>query len=237
MCIRDRYTINIYKRWRVGNAVVPIPQCMWRWRLSRGTGRWPPAHVFSLVFVCCVCGLRTRVWFDIENWHSSWYCKVRPFCMRECFFEVTDKDCFDFKLVFAPWGRKSSWVFSEWVWLLSERYPDQFPASRLSQLREFWTPSFFNFLARKRKVHQTEPPFWSSVSFMTAQLRNELVRNSRNCDSRETENWSGYLSESRQTHSEKSRLDFLTLRGKIYLKEKKNSVCSLKKKVPHNRLP
>ena len=73
--------------------------------------------------------------------------------------------------------------------------------------------SFFNFLPRK-KVDQTEPPFWSTVSFQTTQLKNERVRNFRNCDSREAENWSGYLSESSQTYSEKSRLDFLALSGK-----------------------
>ena len=40
-------------------------------------------------------------------------------------------------------------------------------------------------------------------------LKNELVRIFRNCDSLEAGNWSGYVSESSQTHSEKSRLDFL----------------------------
>ena len=53
--------------------------------------------------------------------------------------------------------------------------------------------SFFNFLARK-KVVQTAPPFWSTVSFLTTQLKNELVQHSRNCDSREAEHWPGYLS-------------------------------------------
>ena len=66
----------------------------------------------------------------------------------------------------------------------------------------------------EKKVDETEPPFWSTVSFLTTQLKNELVRNYRNCDSREAENWSGYLSKSSQTHSEQSRLDLLALRGK-----------------------
>ena len=56
--------------------------------------------------------------------------------------------------------------------------------------------------------------FLINCQFLTTQLKNELVRNSRNCDSREAENWSGYLSESSQTHSEQSRLAFLALRGK-----------------------
>ena len=40
---------------------------------------------------------------------------------------------------------------------------------------------------------QTEPPFLSAVSFLTKQLKNELLiaRNSRNCDPREAENISG----------------------------------------------
>ena len=54
---------------------------------------------------------------------------------------------------------KSSRLFSEWVWapyIRSERYPDQFSASRESQLRDFQTTtgssSFFNFLARKKNL-------------------------------------------------------------------------------------
>ena len=128
-------------------------------------------------------------------------------------------------------GRKSSRLFSEWVWLLPERYPGHFPASWLSQLQEFWTSSFFN-LARKKKLEQTEPPFWWTVSFLTTQLKNELVRNSCNFYPREAGNWSGYLSESSQAHSEKSRLDFLASRGKNYcnLERKKTHLCSQKKK-------
>ena len=40
---------------------------------------------------------------------------------------------------------------------------------------------------------QTEPPFLSAVSFLTKQMKNELLiaRNSRNCDPREAENISG----------------------------------------------
>ena len=95
----------------------------------------------------------------------------------------------------------------------------------------------FQFSCWKKKVYQTEPPFWSTVSFLTTQLKNEPVRNSRNCYCREAENWSGYLSESSQTHSEKSRLDFLALRGKNWLESKKISVCNHKKKVPHNNRP
>ena len=83
------------------------------------------------------------------------------------------------------------------------------------------------------------PPFFNqpSVSFLTTQVKNKLVRNRRNCDSRETENQSGHLSESSQTHSEKTRLDFFALRGKNQLESKKISVCNLKKKVPHTKRP
>ena len=41
----------------------------------------------------------------------------------------------------------------------SERYPDQFPVSRLSQLREFQTSSFFNFLPSKKKFIKQIPLF------------------------------------------------------------------------------
>ena len=64
-----------------------------------------------------------------------------------------------------------------------------------------------------QKKSSSEPSFRSTVGFLTTQLENELVRNSRNCDCREAENWSRYLSESSQTHSEKRRLDFLASRG------------------------
>ena len=67
--------------------------------------------------------------------------------------------------------------------------------------------------------------------FLARKLKNELVRNYRNCDSREAGNWSGYLFESSQTHSEKSRLDFLTLRGKNWLGSKKK-LCLQPKKSP-----
>ena len=60
-------------------------------------------------------------------------------------------------------------------------------------------------------------PFWSTVTFLTTQLKNEplIVGNFRNCDPREAGNGSRYLSESSQTHSEKSRLDFFALWGKL----------------------
>ena len=81
------------------------------------------------------------------------------------------------------------------------------------------------------KRNQAEPPFCSAATFPTRQLKNKLVRNTRNCDPPETENWSGYLSESSQTHSEKIRLDFLSLRGNNYFGvtwKQKCSVCNLK---------
>ena len=108
--------------------------------------------------------------------------------------------------------RRSNRLFSEWVWLLAERYPGHFPAPRLSQLREFRTSSFFNCVVRKLTVDQN----WGSVWWkkkIASKLKNELLRNCRNCDNREAGKWPGYLSASSQTHSEKSLLDFLFLRG------------------------
>ena len=152
--------------------------------------------------------------------------------MREDFFKVTSRAFYAFKLVIAPQREEIERLFSEWVWLLAERYPGHFPASRFSQSREFWTSSFFNFLASKKKVDQTESPFGSTVSFLTTHWRNELVRNCRNCDSREAEHWSGYLSESSRTHSEKSRLDFFSLRGNNWLESKKKRCLKPQKKNP-----
>ena len=72
--------------------------------------------------------------------------------------------------------------------------------------------------------------------FLARKLKNELVRNYRNCNNRETGNWSGYLSESSQTHSEKSRLDFLSLPGKTNLKAK-TTLFATSKKSPDTKRP
>ena len=89
------------------------------------------------------------------------------------------------------------------------------PVSRFSivAVASISTSSFFDFFLEKN-VYQTEPLLDQLSVFLTTQLKNELIRNSRECDSRKAETWSGYLSECSQTHSEKSRLDFLALRGK-----------------------
>ena len=129
------------------------------------------------------------------------------------FSEVTSKSFFCFQVSYCPVKRKSSRLFSKWVWLLSERYPDQFSASRESQLREFRTSSFFNCVVRKLTVDQNGGSVLVNFCFLARKLKNELVRNSRNCDNREAGKWPGYLSASSQTHSEKSRLDSLSLRG------------------------
>ena len=56
------------------------------------------------------------------------YCKQRLFCFQVSFCPVT----------------KSNRVLSEWVRLLSDKYPGQFSAPRQSQLRGFRTRSIFN---------------------------------------------------------------------------------------------
>ena len=69
--------------------------------------------------------------------------------------------------------------------------------------------------------------------FLRRKLKNELriVRNSRNCDNRETGSWFGYLSESSQTHSEKSSGSISSLYGaKTNLKAEKNLFATPKKK-------
>ena len=87
-----------------------------------------------------------------------------------------------------------------------------FPLFQVRSCENFGLAHFSTFMLEK-KVEETEPPFWSIVSLLTTKLKNELDRNSLNSDSREAKNWSGYLSESSQTHSEKSRPDFLSIRG------------------------
>ena len=59
-------------------------------------------------------------------------------------------------------------------------------------------------------------------SFLATKWKSEIpvVRKSPDCDNRAARNWSGYLYDSSQTHFEKSRRDFLSLRGKAYLKAK-----------------
>ena len=75
---------------------------------------------------------------------------TKAVCYAGLFFEVANSDFFSRSILVLPRKeRKSSRLFSEWVWLLAERYPGHFPASRLSQLREFRTSSFSIFLLEK----------------------------------------------------------------------------------------
>ena len=67
--------------------------------------------------------------------------------------------------------------------------------------------------------------------FLARKMNNGLVRNGRNYDNREARNWSGYLSGSSHNHSEKSRLNFLALRGKNELGSK-NTLFATSKKNP-----
>ena len=104
-----------------------------------------------------------------------WGCKQRLFLLRNQFLPRKE--------------RKSSRLFSEWVWLLSERYPDQFSASRESQLREFRTSSFVNVVVRKLEVDQDGGSVWSFLFFwktileakktLFATSKNKLPQNKR----------------------------------------------------------
>ena len=55
------------------------------------------------------------------------------------------------------------------------------PVSRFSIENFGLLVAHFSICLLEKKVDQTE----STVSFLATQLKNELVRNSRNCDSRE----------------------------------------------------
>ena len=86
---------------------------------------------------------------------------LRPFFMRDLFFLGGKQSFFFASSSFLPRkARKSTRPFSERVWLLSERCPDQFSAfvnRESTQLREFRTSSFFYFLARKKKLVKQSP--------------------------------------------------------------------------------
>ena len=107
------------------------------------------------------------------------------------------------------------------------------------------TSSFFTFFARKKSWSNRTPFVINCQSSDYTIKRNGLliliVWNSRNCDSREAEKWSGYLSESSQTHFEKTRLDFLAFTGqKQTWKQKKYSeylFATSKNKVPRTKRP
>ena len=71
----------------------------------------------------------------------------------------------------------------------------------------------FNCVVRKLTLEQKRGLCLINFFFLARKMKNELLRISRNCDNREAGNWSGHLSESSQTYSEKSRLDFLSVRG------------------------
>ena len=71
--------------------------------------------------------------------------------MGDLLFEVTNRAFYAFKFVIAPQREEIKRHFSQRVWLLAERYWGHFPAFCLSQLWQYRTSSFFNFLARKKK--------------------------------------------------------------------------------------
>ena len=141
----------------------------------------------------------------LKTWRYFFHITILAVCYAELLFWGCKQSIFRFQVSFChvKRGNRAGSCRNEFDYSRRGTYPDQFSASRLSRLQEFRTSSFFNHLAinRKKKVDQTEHPFWSTVSFVTTQLKNELVQNSRNCVSREAVNWSGYLSESSQTHS------------------------------------
>ena len=142
---------------------------------TRTPGRTPRSRLKNKI-------LQRGLWIDesVKSWNmvkrvATPHGKVtfRPFLMGDVFFQGYKRAFYARKLVIAPQrGNRAGFSRNEF-WLLAERYPGHFPAYRLSQLREFRTSSFFNFLTRKKKVITQEPPFWSTSSFPTAQLKNE----------------------------------------------------------------
>ena len=95
---------------------------------------------------------------------------------------------------------------------------------------------FFQWYSQKKwTVDQNVGSVWSTL--YSSKKIEKWASPKFSQDNPEARNWSGYLSESSQTHSDKSRLDFLSLQGKNYLETKKISVCNLKKNVPHKKRP
>ena len=82
--------------------------------------------------------------------------------MGEFFFEVANRAVFCFQVSFFPVKRENRAGSSRNEFdYTRERYPDQFLASRLSQLREFWTTvaHFSIFLLEKKKLIKQSPLF------------------------------------------------------------------------------
>ena len=95
------------------------------------------------------------------------------------------------------------------------------------------------------QLNKTRALFDQLFLFLARKLKNELltvvVWKSRNCDSREAENWSGYLSDimvlrliPRRAGSTSSLCGAKTT---VCNNKQKISFCNLKKQVPHNKRP
>ena len=108
--------------------------------------------VYQRIYIWLPCGAFST--FSYEHVPA----RMNTSCAGLFFFEVANRDFFAFKFPFLTHSvciemslkplssyisclprkessRESSRLFSEWVWLISERNSDQFSASRLSQLR------------------------------------------------------------------------------------------------------
>ena len=106
-------------------------------------------------------------------------------CYAELFFEVANRVFFAFKLV-LPGKREVRARSSRNDLATLGEVPR--PVSRFSivAVASISTSSFFDFFLEKN-VYQTEPLLDQLSVFLTTQLKNELIRNSRECDSRKAE--------------------------------------------------
>ena len=154
--------------------------------------------------------LRKEKGKDSKSRNFTWF---RPFLMGEFFFWGCKQSFFCFKSVIAPWREEiEPTLLGMSLTTLGEVPRSFFRFSRLA-VAIIRTSSFFDCVVRKLTVDQNGGSVCSTFFFLARKLKNELVRNYRNCDNREAGKWLGYLSASSQTHSEKSRLDFLSLQG------------------------
>ena len=141
---------------------------------------------------------------------------IKPFVIQDFFFEVANREFFCFKVRFCPVKRGNRTGSSRNESGYSRRGTQtSFPLLESRSCRKFGLAPFSIFLLEKKKSVKQSPHFGQLPVFWLHDWKwANVVRNYRNCDSRKSGNWSGYLSVDSQTHSERSRLDFLALRGK-----------------------
>ena len=122
---------------------------------------------------------------------------VKPFFMRD-FFRGCKERFFCFHASFCPVKRGNRAGSSRNESSTFGEVPRS--ASRFSRVAVARIPDYliFQLCSQKTNSWSKRGFCWINFFVVARKLKNELVRNSRNCDNRKAINWSGYLSESSQ---------------------------------------